>query len=236
MWTLECISPSPSALFESVVESERCGRAIEHRGWWMGRWMHGQGRRWECKFGGEKKEAAHFWQSWISGLAAAHCSACLHTKHYALALDQLQSGQWARSLQLALFGSSSLTFWLTILSSPSSSSSSFHPLLPLASSYSRVFLPSLFLSLAFFLQPSGGTAGCGFRPGPPGFHSDTLCPDVISIDDVQLGQAVLAQGVFTVYCKLRPFTKRCVCICDITAQPVCLFHIKTGVTMDERGK
>lgn len=219
MWILECISPSPSGLFESVVESERCGRAIEHRGWWM----QGQGRGWECKFGG-KKRAALFRQSWISGLAAAHCSACLHAKHYALALDQLQSGQWARSLQLALFRSSSLTFWLTLLSSPSSSSSSFHPLLPLAS-YSRVFLPSLFLSLAFFLRPSGGTAGCGFRPGPPGFHSDTLCPDVISIDDVQLGQAVLAQGVFTVYRKLRPFTKRHVCMCDITAQPVCLFYI-----------
>ena len=49
-------------------------------------------------------------------------------------------------------------------------------------------------------------------PGPPGFHSDTLCPDVISIDGVQLGQAVLAQGLFTVYPKLKPFTKRCVCV------------------------
>lgn len=55
MWMSECISPRPSGLFESVVESERCGRAIEHRGWWMGLWMQGQGRRWECKFGGKKK-------------------------------------------------------------------------------------------------------------------------------------------------------------------------------------
>lgn len=49
---------------------------------------------------------------------------------------------------------------------------------------------------------------CGSRPEPLGFHSDTLCPNVISIDDALLGQAVLAQGVFTVYHKVRPFTKR----------------------------
>lgn len=50
----------------------------------------------------------------------------------------------------------------------------------------------------FFLQPSGSTQGCGTDPGPPGFHSDTLCPDVISIDSVPLDQAVLAHRA--VYC------------------------------------
>lgn len=54
-------------------------------------------------------------------------------------------------------------------------------------------------------------------PGPAGFHSDTLCPDVISIDGVQLGQAVLAQGLFTVYPKLKPFTVNlCVFVCVIS--------------------
>lgn len=83
------------------------------------------------------------------------------------------------------------------------------PLLLLALTHFIVFLPPLFFSpffFFFFLQSSGGTAGS--RPEPPGFHSDTLCANVISIDDVQLGQAVLAQGVFTVYHKVRPFTKR----------------------------
>lgn len=74
-----------------------------------------------------------------------------------------------------------------------------------------------FICFFCFLQPplglfSGlpvGWKGCGFRPGPPGFHSNTLCPDVISIDDVQLGQAVLAQGAFAVY--HGPFSN-CACV------------------------
>lgn len=47
----------------------------------------------------------------------------------------------------------------------------------------------------------------------------TLCVvDVISIDGVWRGQAVLAQGLFTVYPKLKPFTEwvcasACVCVC-----------------------
>lgn len=41
---------------------------------------------------------------------------------------------------------------------------------------------------------------------PPGFHSDTLCLDVISIDGVQQGQAVLA--LFSVYPKLKLFANK----------------------------
>lgn len=174
------------------------------------------------------EKGALFRQSWISGLAAAHCSACFHTKHSALAPNQLQSGQWTHPLTLFLFFS--LTFWLTpvfplfifiFYSLPPSFGSLFPSFLTFIFSFSTPIGP--------FLQPSGSTEGCGFGPGPPGFHSDTLCPDVISIDDVQLGQAVLAEGVFTVYHKLRPFTERCVCVWH----HVCLFYIQTGAAMNE---
>lgn len=116
-----------------------------------------------------------------------------------------------RSFSLILSLSFSLTSWLTPLFPLFIFLTLIHYLLPLAlfpHSFNFSYLLSLFLSVcsspdAPFLQPSGSTEGCGIRPGPPGFHSDTLCPDVISIDGVQLGQAVLAQGMFTVYPNLN---------------------------------
>lgn len=60
------------------------------------------------------EKGALFWQSWISGLAMAHCSSCFHTKHSALAPNQLQSDQWTHPLTLFLFPS--LMFWLTPVS------------------------------------------------------------------------------------------------------------------------
>lgn len=160
------------------------------------------------------EKGAIFLQSWISGLAVAHCSACFHTSTLLWLLTSFQASTEPTS-SFSLFPS--LTFWLT-------------PIFPLFISISYSVPPSFgclflgFLTFTFpfltpvgpFLQPSGSTEGCGFRPGPRGFHSDTLCLDVISIDDVQLGQAVLAEGVFTVYHNLWPFTERCVCVNDIT--------------------
>lgn len=147
----------------------------------------------------------------------AHCSACFHTKHSALAPHQLLATNATEppdppSYSFSLFPS--LTFWLTPVS-PLLHLSDSHSLLHSFGSLSSLFcLPSLSLS-----PPLPGLfsclpvlqRGCGLGPGPPGFHSDALCPDVISIDGVQLGQAVLAQGLFTVYPKLRPFTHRRVC-------------------------
>lgn len=104
---------------------------------------------WLMDAGGREKMRVQIWvekgaifqQSWISGLAVAHCSACFHTKHSALAPNQFQSIHWTHQLTLSFppwrFGSP--------LSSPSSSPSPIQYLLPLAVS-SWVFLPSLFLS------------------------------------------------------------------------------------------
>lgn len=79
--------------------------------------------------------------------------------------------------------------------------------------------------LGFFPQPSGTTQECGIDPGPPGFHSDTLCPDVISIDSVQPDQAVLAQRLFTVCLKLKPLAVRLVC-----APCRCVSHVSIHLT------
>lgn len=95
----------------------------------------------------------------------------------------------------------SLTFWLTAIFPLFIFLTLIHYLLPLAHFFLIFLTFTLFFSTPvgpFFPQSSGSTEGCGIRPEPPGFHSDTLYPDVISIYDVQLGKAVLAQGLFTV--------------------------------------
>lgn len=80
------------------------------------------------------------------------------------------------------------------------------PPLLLAPSLCSFLTSTLSLGLFSSLNLPVARPDCGSRPEPRGFHSDTLCPNVISIDDVQLGQAVLAQGMFTVCHKVRPFT------------------------------
>lgn len=111
----------------------------------------------------------------------------------------------------------SLTCWLTPLFPILISLPLIHHLLPLALcfwifvTYTHSLSPS---TPCFFSSSlSGCTEGCGIGPGPPGFHSDTLCPDVISIDGVQLVLAILAQGLFTVYPKLKTFAERLLCVC-----------------------
>lgn len=143
-----------------------------------------------------------------------HCSACFHTKHSTLAPNQLQATNASEpknppARSPPLFSSPDF------LARPPP----FHIFVPLALIHGplplafcfRFFLPSLSpfsAPVGLFLHPSGSTEVYGIGPGPPGFHSDTLCPDVISIDDAQLGQAVLAHRLFTVYSKLKPFTVR----------------------------
>lgn len=78
----------------------------------------------------------------------------------------------------------SFPYWPTP-SSLSSASSSIHCFILFAVSL-WVFLPSLLFlhPLRLFSWLSGSMERCGLRPGPPRFHGDTLCPDVISTDDV----------------------------------------------------
>lgn len=145
-----------------------------------------------------REKGSLFRQCWISGLATAHCSACFHTKHSALAPNQLKPTNVSEPPQTTrfLFASDAFAqplFSLFIFLTP------IHCLLPLASSF-KFSLPSLCFSFAVspFLQPSGDTPGCGIGPGPPGFHSDTLCPDVISIDGGAARPSCPGTGV--VYC------------------------------------
>lgn len=117
------------------------------------------------------------------------------------------------NLPLASFLFTSLIFWLNPLFPLFISLPLIHHLLPLAFTF-QFFLPSppvsLLLSAMFSRLPVVQRA-CRIGPGPPGFHSNTLCPDVISIDGVQLGQAILAQNLFTVYHTLI-YYKGCVSV------------------------
>ena len=97
-----------------------------------------------------------------------------------------------------------------------------HFLLPLALSFQFPYLCSRFLHPCQAFSPAFPVVqrGVGY-----GFQVSIviLCADVISIDGVQLGQAVLAQGLFTVYPKLKPFTVRFVLVCAFVWVCVCVF-------------
>lgn len=172
-----------------------------------------------------REKGSLFRQCWISGLATAHCSACFHTKHSALAPNQLKPTNVSEPPQTTrfLFASDAFAqplFSLFIFLTP------IHCLLPLASSF-KFSLPSLCFSFAVspFLQPSGDTPGCGIGPGLQ-VSIVILCVLMsLVLTVVQLGQAALAQGLFTVYPKLKALLCGFSCVCLFLNEYVwlCLF-------------